>query len=79
MDTRIATRASIAMLCSCLAAACGTDDKPDPTLVKVASGEVRGSIVGTSRQFLGIRGNIQNECPVPRGDVGRELRAERSP
>jgi para-nitrobenzyl esterase len=54
MDNTIATRASLVMLCSCLAAACGTDDKPDPTLVKVASGEVRGSIVGTSRQFLGI-------------------------
>lgn len=52
MDTT--TRARLVMLCSCLAAACGTDEKPDPTLVRVADGELHGSIVGTSRQFLGI-------------------------
>ena len=57
MDTRTATRACMVMLCSCLAAACGTDEKPDPLTVKVADGPVHGSIVGTTvtaRQFLGI-------------------------
>jgi para-nitrobenzyl esterase len=54
MDTRLLDRARLLALCSCLAAACGSDEKPDPTLVKLADGQVRGSVMEGSRQFLGI-------------------------
>jgi len=53
MDIRIANRLALLAACSWLAA-CGSDDKPDPTRVVLADGEVRGSMVGTSLQFLGI-------------------------
>ena len=53
MDKRTVNRASMLALCSCLAA-CGTDEKPDPTRVKLADGELQGSVQGTSLQFLGI-------------------------
>jgi para-nitrobenzyl esterase len=53
MDHRTVNRASVLALCSCLAA-CGTDEKPDPTRVKLADGEIQGSVKGTSLQFLGI-------------------------
>ena len=53
MDIRTVNRASVLALCSCLAA-CGTDDKPDPTRVKLADGELQGSMKGTTLQFLGI-------------------------
>jgi len=43
-----------AALCGWLAAACGSDDKADPTRVATADGEIQGSIQGSSRQFLGI-------------------------
>jgi para-nitrobenzyl esterase len=42
------------MLSSCLAAACGTDAKPDPTMVKLADGEIRGNMKTTTLEFLGI-------------------------
>jgi para-nitrobenzyl esterase len=54
MDRRTVNRASLLALCSCLAAACGSDEKPDPTRVKLGAGEIQGSVVGTSLQFLGI-------------------------
>jgi len=54
MDTRILNRAGLLALCSWLAAACGSDDKPDPTRVVLADGEVHGSVKDTSLQFLGI-------------------------
>jgi para-nitrobenzyl esterase len=53
MDITTLNRAFILALCSCLAA-CGTDDKPDPTRVKLADGELQGSTKGTTLQFLGI-------------------------
>lgn len=53
MDIRTVNRASILALCSCLAA-CGTDEKPDPTRVKLADGEIRGSMKTTTLEFLGI-------------------------
>jgi para-nitrobenzyl esterase len=53
MDMRTVNRAFVLALCSWLAA-CGTDDKPDPTRVKLADGEIQGSLKGTSLQFLGI-------------------------
>ncbi|HEX8106279.1 MAG TPA: carboxylesterase/lipase family protein [Kofleriaceae bacterium] len=53
MDTRTVNRAFLLALCGCLAA-CGTDAPPDPTRVKLADGEVHGSVKGTSLQFLGI-------------------------
>ncbi|HMG20991.1 MAG TPA: carboxylesterase family protein, partial [Kofleriaceae bacterium] len=53
MDIRIANRLAVLAACSWLAA-CGSDDKPDPTRVVLTDGEVRGSMVGTSLQFLGI-------------------------
>ena len=74
MDPRTATRACMVLLCSCLAAACGTDEKPDPLTVTVADGPVHGSMVGTTvtaRQFLGIPyakppvGNLRWKAPVP--------------
>jgi para-nitrobenzyl esterase len=35
--------------------ACSSDDaKPDPTHIALADGELQGSVVGSSRQFLGI-------------------------
>ena len=55
---RTAIRATM-LLCSCLVA-CGDDlrsapdTSPDPLMVKIKTGEVHGSMVGTSRQFLGI-------------------------
>jgi para-nitrobenzyl esterase len=56
MITTITNRACVLALCSCVAAACGGggDEKPDPTRVKITDGEVQGSMVGTSLQFLGI-------------------------
>jgi para-nitrobenzyl esterase len=63
MDTRMTDRARVLVLCSCLAvgAGCGdnlarpqADETQDPTLVTIESGEVQGSIIGSSRQFLGI-------------------------
>jgi para-nitrobenzyl esterase len=66
MDTRM-NRACVLALCSWVAA-CGSDEKPDPTLVELSDGDVQGSIEGTdvqSRQFLGI--------PYARPPVG-ELR-----
>ena len=53
MDIRTVNRAFVLALCGCLAA-CGTDEKPDPTRVKLADGELQGSVKGTSLQFLGI-------------------------
>jgi para-nitrobenzyl esterase len=53
MDIRTVNRASILALCSCLAA-CGTDEKPDPTRVELADGEIRGSMKTTTLEFLGI-------------------------
>jgi para-nitrobenzyl esterase len=51
---RTAIRATM-VLCSCLVA-CSDDPAAnlDPLMVKVATGEVHGSMAGTSRQFLGI-------------------------
>jgi para-nitrobenzyl esterase len=42
------------MSSSCLALACGTDARPDPTVVKLADGEIRGSMKTTTLEFLGI-------------------------
>ncbi len=53
MDTRTVNRAFLLALCGCLAA-CGTDAKPDPTVVKLADGEIQGSMKTTTLEFLGI-------------------------
>ncbi|HEX3758874.1 MAG TPA: carboxylesterase family protein, partial [Kofleriaceae bacterium] len=52
MDQTV-NRAILLALCSCLAA-CGTDDKPDPTRVQLGAGELQGSMQGATVQFLGI-------------------------
>ena len=71
MDTRLLDRAHLLALCTCLAAACGTDEKPDPTLVKTSDGEVRGSLNVGSRQFLGVPyakppvGDLRWKAPQP--------------
>ena len=64
MNTRTRSGARLLVLCSCVAlgAGCGDnlianqgdDTTADPTLVNITSGPIQGSIIGTSRQFLGI-------------------------
>ena len=70
MDIRIVNRAAVLALCSWLAAACGSDAKPDPTQIKIKDGEIKGGFVGNSRQFLGIPyakppvGDLRWKAPV---------------
>ncbi len=71
MDTRLLDRACLLALCSCAAIACGSDERPDPTTVKLADGQVHGIVTEASRQFLGIPyakppvGDLRWKAPQP--------------
>src|SRR4029079_11859088 len=62
MNPRMTHRACLLVLCSWIASGCGDNgavERPgetpdDPTLVKLDKGPLQGTLVGDSRQFLGI-------------------------
>src|SRR5436190_11690269 len=54
MILRMTDRACLLVLFGWIASACGGSGADDPTIVKTDSGQIQGTLVGDSRQFLGI-------------------------